>query len=373
MDNEIEVRDVITISNPIKVVFNGNEFDFLSIYHFYKYEKESIEENGTYKEIFPGIYYTPLPITPKGFLKKFLNIIKEKEIDPENIVSFKLIIENKRDFIQVYRNLSIDKYPKWDNSVTDEYELIYESGSEKGSAGYYYIDRFSRLNLSKKWDYDPGKESKYIKTTEIPLYPGSLRSGSGCVLENVFWKLNLLDIYNEKKYSLFQLEEILTVTASDERFLDICRSFKHCKELIEKMATNTYDINYPDYEQIHVTEYDGIYIAGEGKHRTCIAKRFGIPKIYAIVTKAISEQQKIEENLIQIQKPKYRYDFNTILNDCYNSFEHIGFNRNETRELLKEGVSGLQLIKRIEARQGRSLYELVTQLSHLGCANKTLI
>lgn len=269
-----------------------------------------------------------------------------------------MLIENKRDFIQVYRNLDVGKYPKWDNSVPDEYELIYESGTENGCAGYYYIDRFTRLNLPRNWEFPYDKEKRYIDTSRIPLYPGLIGSGTGCILKSVFHALNLVDAYSQSEYSLFTLEEVLTVTSKEKRFLDICKHFEHCNKLIKKLTNNTYDINYHDYEQIHVADYDGVYITSEGKHRTCIAKRFNVPQIYAVVVKGVPRHQQQEENVITIQKVRHNNSIQRILHDCYNSFKNIGFSQEETRELLREGVSGLQLIERIETKHGMNIYEL---------------
>ncbi|ABO49430.1 hypothetical protein Dred_0894 [Desulforamulus reducens MI-1] len=71
-------------------------------------------------------------------------------------------------------------------------------------------------------------------------------------------------------------------SATDPEKLSICKS-GYCGKLLDAFKPGHTPGNHHD--PITLSEYNGKYWVGEGKHRVCIAKRFGIKTIQANITK----------------------------------------------------------------------------------------
>ena len=87
-------------------------------------------------------------------------------------------------------------------------------------------------------------------------------------------------------------KDMLECSSINKKLLDTCKNFSRCKGLLDKYKKGTYDIHCPEEFDIKLTEFKGYFIPEEGKHRVCIAKRFGIPQIYAKVSKMVNIKEK---------------------------------------------------------------------------------
>lgn len=124
--------------------------------------------------------------------------------------------------------------------------------------------------------------------TDVLPFPNSLGNNGdsdirgikhGCMLCQYF-----LDIEGHKEP--LNIKQIISSTSSDEFYLEICKSSIHCMKLLNKFQSGTYKLiadGGDGKDDITIGFNDGEYYIYEGKHRVCVAKRFNIKTLPALL------------------------------------------------------------------------------------------
>jgi len=113
-----------------------------------------------------------------------------------------------------------------------------------------------------------------VHVDKIVEYPTSFGS-PGCRLLD---ELGICLYSNTQEKILHELQ----LGANDSKKLAICKA-GNCGELLKLFQQGITPGN--EHDPIILAEYKGKYWVGEGKHRVCVAKRFGIKQIKAKVTR----------------------------------------------------------------------------------------
>lgn len=115
-------------------------------------------------------------------------------------------------------------------------------------------------------------EPRVINTADIVEFPTML--GSKCQL---LQELGLNAYQNTEE----ELIEVLTETAGQPGFLDICLKSSRCRRFYEVFREG--GTPFGEHDPIKLVEYGGWYWVEEGKHRVCLAKRAGMERLEAFV------------------------------------------------------------------------------------------
>jgi hypothetical protein len=348
----LSFNNLDVFSDPIKIVFNEHEFNLLDTLYYGggKYEK-----NG-YKEILPGIYFYQSESLMGSMLNNLRYIIINSRFDNlREVINLKIIINNRRDNIEVYQKANY----KDNNSEAKNYRLIYKSvldSNDKGSL--LRISPNKRYNIDIM-DYDYEDFSmQWISPSNITIFPEVMGGGGHqCELQNAFILSQLLN--NSRAYTILGLEEVLTATSESSYFLDYCQNCKNCMNIRELLVNSEKNEILSSRDHITLSEYGGYYFPTNGNHRICVAKRFNIPRIYAQVnhhklkSKIAPKSHNSFYNLT-----KFKIKTTEVLSDCYSSFAELGLTKQDVRFILSEGLHGLALIEYIEKTTGKNLDEL---------------
>ena len=124
-----------------------------------------------------------------------------------------------------------------------------------------------------------------IATEQLP-YPDSLGNNGDLDIRSIAHGCSICQLFleNGAKEPL-PFAHILRETSEIPEFLEICKSSKHCGKLLDKFKNGTYKALYQggqgdDDILVVLRKKDvDIYDVIEGKHRVCVAKRFGIKEI----------------------------------------------------------------------------------------------
>ncbi|MBZ4647151.1 MAG: hypothetical protein JG777_2640 [Clostridia bacterium] len=341
----------------IKIIFNNKEFYFDEIKTLY------LKNNicGEYYEFLPSVYYKETKKWNDSVYRKWEHKIKSTEskklayailyavslsLFENQKVEYLIVVRNKRDKICIVQQ---------DNK---EENIIYCSIGVKG--------QYKIISESSTNDYDTVEEYKYVDTSKI-IYPDTLGSGAGkCAIWDIFETLGLMSTFNPQ-YEIMSTREMFECSSTNKGLLDVCENYSRCRGLLDKFRNGTYEIdsskNVYYYDDIELEEYKGYFIPCEGKHRVCIAKRFGIPQIYAKVFREVNISHQNENNNC-LPNLNWNNNCNTeeVLSDCYDRFGKLGLNKEQVKHILESGMSNTELIAYIESVTGKQLKEIAEQI-----------
>ncbi len=331
----------------IILIFNNKKFHGYSMLEYL--------ESNDFKEFVPGIYIKRKmkykrkfnEITKSDMKFNLLNTLKIMYCFIYDLLFFKkqdieLIfkIENKRDAIQLFIN---DK-------------LLYsQSKPIIDNLAYKYNESLKIISNS---EYE--KEYKWVDTNKI-LYPfSSGGAGERCAIKGIFYHLGMLDHSSYfDEYTFFTEHEMFLGSSHISSLMDICRNFEHCTNIYNKFLNNTYIYHTPEdwINDITLIESNGIYKISNANHRVCLAKRFGIEKLYAEVIK-INTIDKFSN---------YSYtsecrNNEKILNSFYKKLKNLNLGVKEGKYILKKGLRGKELIEYIEKTTGKTIHQLYKEL-----------
>jgi len=308
--NTISVNNINYYTDVFRLLLNRKVFlleDLLALDRLSEYEE-------SFHEILPGI---DLRIICDNKVKKWYKILKNLNAS----ISLELRVRNKRDRISIRYD---DMYIKFEFSNSEhERERSFEGTS-------------------------PTRAS-YVNVQQIKKYP-SLLTGDArkCAVWRWFGSHKLIDVWAD--YSPFTVREMLTLTSERQEFLELCRKSEHCGSLLRKFETNTYKEDVPDYDQIQLANCNGELEAEEGKHRTCIVKRFKIPKVYALVYDVIEKETgRVEDPFTFASRTNKQAAH--VLQEYYESFYRIGLNKEQITYAVENGLRGAELFDHINKCQ----------------------
>lgn len=298
--------------------------------HYHKKIKSLHDNNlGVEIEVLPSIYY-----------KKFAKLHPKKVIHHKDQFASKIAKSLYNYFYdkQKYEIIITVK------NIRDRFKLF--STDEEIPNSYY-------PTINVKDD-----ELTYLNPTLLP-YPSSLGGGaSGCAIWSLFQKLDMVNTYSNT-YEILSVRKMFEITSHNPKMLEICKKSNPCGPIIKKMQEGDYKIGSEcGCDDIKAEVVDGTkYYAHEGKHRTCIAKRFNIKEIPILLTH--SETDKSQRWYDHRRIPK---DMNGnceyILAACYERFKKVGLNIEDVRK-LNESISDTDYVSFIEQKVGKELTEII--------------
>ncbi len=129
------------------------------------------------------------------------------------------------------------------------------------------------------------KKIETVIKTELLDYPSSL--GRSYDARNYLHGCCICEYLKEQYNEPQNIYYILTKTANEKMYNDICLQSTHCGPIIKKFLEGEYKAKYDGgigNDDIQVEIIDNEYVVFEGKHRICIAKRFGIEAIPVVLS-----------------------------------------------------------------------------------------
>lgn len=252
-------------------------------------------------------------------------------------VTVKIEADNKRDSIRIIKHQDIEFIPLYSFTRSEEKDVK--------------IIKDEKINEGN---------NPYFPTDYLP-YPDSLGHG-GCCLKDIFSSLGLISHISHSeidRYEFFSLDEILEMTSGSERAKKLCEgSNTRCRLATKKLLKGTYKALYEggtgdDDITVYYDEETGTYEAGEGKHRVCAAKRFGIKTIPVVlkINSATKDWIKAELEEDNISRSQSISSYEEIVNDFYNKCKKIGLNHDQALGMLKSN----DIIQYIEDETGEDI------------------
>lgn len=279
---------------------------------------EKAVEFKEFVEVLPGIY---IKIIQDNKINRWLKKINKLD----HLISFEIWNKNMRDKIAV----------RYDDVYTNFLYANHEFRRDRttGTVG--------------------STRATYVDVSQIKNYP-SLLTGDArkCAVWSWFEKQNFIDTWGD--YSPFTVQEMLTLSSERQEFLEICRRSEHCGSLLRKFETNTYREDVPDYDQIQLVNCNGELVAEEGKHRTCIVKRFKISSVYALVYDVSEKETGKLEDPFSFAWRAHK-ETSQILKGYYKSFQEAGLNKDQITFVLENGLRGSELFEYIQDRIGKKI------------------
>lgn len=320
--------------------------------------------NDDFTEFLPGIYikrkmkykkkfdkYTSSDIEKNNFfvLKMIYYLIWNKIFYDHQDIEIIFKIENKRDNIKI---------------VVNEHSIYNKCKPRVDTLEYKYNENLKTLlNSEYKVEY------KLVDTNKI-LYPyASGGDGERCIIKGIFNHLGLSDrssFYDD--YTFFTEHEMFLASSSIDSLMDICKKFERCNMIYNKFLDNTYKHGTPDNwgDDITLIEANGIYKISNANHRVCLAKRFGIPKVFARVMMAsndnIDTSYKNSHNYGILSKKFNKGNNEKLLKSFYQKLQNLNLGNEEGQYILKNGLRGSELIKYIEKTTEKTIYQLYNEL-----------
>lgn len=311
-------------------------------------------KDGQMEEVLPGVYI--------AFYNSKLWLKLEQMKDYFNLLIMKTIIEK----------LSMNCNLKVQIEINNRRDHIRIENELKSCSQEDNIIKTVRRGETPKEGNDP-----FFQTDKLP-YPDSLGSG-GCCMENIFSSLGLTsksDDLTEDRYEFFSLDEILEMTSSSKRAKELCEmDNSECRSAMEKLRNGTYKALYDggngnDDITIYYDEETGTYEAGEGKHRVCAAKRFGIKTIPVVlkINHAIKDWKKTKFEEENISRELSIYNYKKIVEDFYSTCEKIGLNHDQALGILNSD----DIIKYIEDETGEDITIITKRINDENPINKRI-
>ncbi|MCP3776549.1 hypothetical protein NLX71_25215 [Paenibacillus sp. MZ04-78.2] len=303
----ISIKNLNYYSDDLTILFNRKKFfleDLVNLEKTAEFKEEFIE-------VLPGIYTKIIQDNKlKRWLKKFNKL--------DHLISFELWNKNMRDKIAV----------RYDDAYTNFLYVNHEFRRDRlvGTVG--------------------STRATYVDVSQIKNYPYLLTGDARkCAVWRWFEKQNLIDTWGD--YSPFTVQEMLTLSSERQEFLEICRRSEHCGSLLRKFETDTYREDVPDYDQIQLANCNGELVAEEGKHRTCIVKRFKIPSVYALVYDVSEKETGKLEDPFSFAWRAHK-ETSQIIKGYYKSFQEAGLNKDQITFVLENGLRGSELFEYIQ-------------------------
>jgi len=132
------------------------------------------------------------------------------------------------------------------------------------------VESLSKLGGSRLNSKNP--QLSTVNVSDIVEYPTEL--GYRCGL---LQKLGI-DPYLDTEEKVY---EALTESAKDPKNRAICLNYKRCRTFWNEFKQGR--TPFVEDDPIRLVEFGGKYWVNEGKHRVCLAKRFGVPTLVAHV------------------------------------------------------------------------------------------
>lgn len=122
--------------------------------------------------------------------------------------------------------------------------------------------------------------------TELLDYP--LKLGRAYEARHYLHGCAICEYFKDEFKEPQDIRFILTETAKEKKFNDICLQSTHCGPIIKKLLNGEYIANYDGgagTDDIQIGVIGGEYVIFEGKHRVCMVKRFGLKKVPVVLSK----------------------------------------------------------------------------------------
>lgn len=125
---------------------------------------------------------------------------------------------------------------------------------------------------------------KRVRVSDIVEYPTLF--STNCSLFHSLGK-------NVSQCTEEEIAYILSKTAGDPKYLEICTASKQCKSIMDGLKDYVQFANDP----IRLEEYNGKYRASEGKHRVCMAKRINLNWLWAETVRLETDDLELLGNI----------------------------------------------------------------------------
>ena len=328
----------------IQIMFDSNKFVIRDIIDYSNYDDfvEYLPELFIKVDFYEENILDNQDINKYNLLKKLKSYYQyfiDKIYSNNKHIEIIFKLNNKRDSIQIKVNTKL--IYNQDKPIIDKLHAKYRENVKD--------------ILNSKEVIESVIKYEHVDTNNI-LYPfGSGGGRERCGIKAIFLHLNILNYKEFQQYTFFSEDEMYYTSSCMESFLDICKNFEHCQKLYRKFKDGTYISHTPDYWQndIDLIEANGIYKISNANHRVCVAKRFGIPSVYAEVTTI----GNIDDSNLYIGSNSI-YDNKAILNHFYKTLENLQLTKENGEYILHNGLRGVDLVKYIECITGKSIYQL---------------
>lgn len=219
-----------------------------------------------------------------------------------------------------------------------------------------------KKEMQKDYYYEHDYKNYYDRISPKLLpYPDTLGGGGGrCVIWSIFQDIGLLEVGCESAYEFYSLSQLLDMTSTNSKLLDKCKESRNCGYIIRKMLNDEYKGTWENNnknDDITVQLEEGKYSLCEGKHRVCMAKRFGINNIPVEVTEVFKKKKMYyNSNIFGCNADINRYTCHEIMEDFYSTLNRIGINKEDSHKLLIGDF--IDIVEFIEEKSGDNIIEI---------------
>jgi hypothetical protein len=129
------------------------------------------------------------------------------------------------------------------------------------------------------------KKNHTVIGVELLDYPSSL--GRSYEAGHYLYGCSVCEYLKHKYKEPQDIHYILSKKANEKMYNEICLQSTHCGPIIEKFLKGEYIAKYDGgtgSDDIQIEIIDNQYVVFEGKHRVCMAKRFGIKEIPVLLS-----------------------------------------------------------------------------------------
>lgn len=318
-------------SKQYKLYFQGSKY---SNDNFETYYKSNCNE-GESIEFLPGIFYSYAAVGPKGVKGVVISLLGKYKIRSMQLRMLStFLVERWEDYIVTLTF----KNARDDYSLYIDDKLVFcNKKAYKGKELLFSTHDYERINC----------EPEYLEvlTEKILLPCQSGGDGSRCSLKGTFKSLNLLrtDTYNAQ-YFFFNEYEMHCLAMHSEKIRSICKQCSNCMKTIALMSKKKFigPTKGNNSDGLLLEKYNETYIIGNGNHRACCAKVFGIPTVKAMVYR----YKRVEyEQSEAMPEKEQRSDNIKVLESFYQVFHDNKISDKIARTYLQQDGTDLALIE----------------------------
>lgn len=230
----------------------------------------------------------------------------------------------------------------------------------KNKKDYVYIhDQSERMQDCYQATSGGSERVETYISPEVLPFPYTMGGGaSRCAIWDIYEKLGFA--YGAA-YEMCSTREFLENTAQFKKLLGCCENSNHCGKLIRKLREGQYQALWQSgdgTDDIQIYFREGLYFLSEGKHRVCIAKRFGISQIPIVLHRSISpgSSQSRQNNILG-----YHYSCKAVMEEFIKLFDRIGLDEVASMELISKPLHDVDIVGFLEEHLNNDILTIAVE------------
>lgn len=215
----------------------------------------------------------------------------------------------------------------------------------KKKSGTSLQNQVKSLGNDSNKDYFENDKFKEVELSKIP-FPNTMGSLSSCPVYCYFKNRYIVDykFQEDDAYSMFSISQIFANVHKYRTLTNLCDKYYHCQDILKHIN----DRDYNDFSPIKVNKIGDNYSISDGKHRICVAKRYGIDKL----NMRVWSSNDYKSNYDIIESDKFLFDkCKKIMGTYEKILNENNLSKEDGKYLLETPIDEINLVSFLESKK----------------------